>query len=392
MCDAKPGLRCATDTRDQVHLALTRYQAAHPDGPAVDPLASAEASIGTPISVPDPRDPTDIPIYEGAAADAAGHLAPGTYTAEHLHDGDAYELTVRPLGPDALETSILDYDGETNGWIARGHTHPFSQDSLIGKIAVHTDPRDGTRVVGNIYVSGDERSWLEHTDGPGASHTGAIEIVNGETGGLENVPARVQRYLSHGTDAETRRHVIDASQNAERRAHCAGRAVAAIRWEQPLHTRDLTYDEVVETAYFPRHMTEALARSGAREGAYWAWKDDRPHADDSAYEDIWAGRSPGVSEQEARDKLTKARQALADHDSGKGKPARPERSREDLQWQVWEYTEAIASRGRSLSLNQDNVADPANARYTPAGLRARQRALRSSQANNSSNSQQRGKS
>lgn len=43
MCDAKPGVRCATDTRGAYQRALTHYQASHPNGPSLDPLTAAHA-------------------------------------------------------------------------------------------------------------------------------------------------------------------------------------------------------------------------------------------------------------------------------------------------------------------------------------------------------------
>src|SRR5690625_5019299 len=41
MCEAKPGPRCANDTRDAATTASAQYQAAHPDGPPVDPISAA---------------------------------------------------------------------------------------------------------------------------------------------------------------------------------------------------------------------------------------------------------------------------------------------------------------------------------------------------------------
>lgn len=40
MCDAKPGIRCAADTRGHAVATLDTYRQANPDGPAVDPLAA----------------------------------------------------------------------------------------------------------------------------------------------------------------------------------------------------------------------------------------------------------------------------------------------------------------------------------------------------------------
>lgn len=43
MCEAKPGVRCANDTRQASHQSLADYIRSYPGGPQVDPLSSAEA-------------------------------------------------------------------------------------------------------------------------------------------------------------------------------------------------------------------------------------------------------------------------------------------------------------------------------------------------------------
>lgn len=43
MCDAKPGVRCASDTRTVYQRALTQYESTHPHGPSLDPLTAAHA-------------------------------------------------------------------------------------------------------------------------------------------------------------------------------------------------------------------------------------------------------------------------------------------------------------------------------------------------------------
>lgn len=45
MCEAKPGLRCSEDTSAACADTQCAYLQAHPDGPPVNPVASAEASF-----------------------------------------------------------------------------------------------------------------------------------------------------------------------------------------------------------------------------------------------------------------------------------------------------------------------------------------------------------
>lgn len=61
MCEARPGTRCATDTRDHAVRSLAEYRHAHPDGPSVHPLNHAPSRVcdtGTElrlVSAPDGR-------------------------------------------------------------------------------------------------------------------------------------------------------------------------------------------------------------------------------------------------------------------------------------------------------------------------------------------------
>lgn len=59
--------------------------------------APADPSIS--VTVPNPDDPFDLPIFDGPASDAAKLLVPGTYTAYGVDDPDvAYLLTVPDPG------------------------------------------------------------------------------------------------------------------------------------------------------------------------------------------------------------------------------------------------------------------------------------------------------
>lgn len=51
MCEAKPGLRCAADTRDSRDDAVAAYRDAYPSGPDVTPVAAAEAAFTGPVTM-----------------------------------------------------------------------------------------------------------------------------------------------------------------------------------------------------------------------------------------------------------------------------------------------------------------------------------------------------
>lgn len=57
MCEAKPGPRCATDTRQTATRALATYKSAHASGPAVDPVTAATSTY-----MPG-RDEYGMPLY-----------------------------------------------------------------------------------------------------------------------------------------------------------------------------------------------------------------------------------------------------------------------------------------------------------------------------------------
>lgn len=48
MCETKPGLRCASDTRENATETTAAYTCAFPDGPAVDPVSSATCQFSSP--------------------------------------------------------------------------------------------------------------------------------------------------------------------------------------------------------------------------------------------------------------------------------------------------------------------------------------------------------
>lgn len=89
MCEAKPGPRCSSDTCEQVQVATAAYAQAHPEGPAVNPVAAA-------VAVPQPQ------------GLAARHLRPGDVTTSgetivHCYRGvrtPAGKVSVRLAGTD----------------------------------------------------------------------------------------------------------------------------------------------------------------------------------------------------------------------------------------------------------------------------------------------------
>lgn len=71
MCEVKPGCRCANDTRGAATATLERYAATHPDGPAVDPLSAATATVSQAAPAQHPaEDRVAVAEAELAAAEA----------------------------------------------------------------------------------------------------------------------------------------------------------------------------------------------------------------------------------------------------------------------------------------------------------------------------------
>lgn len=68
MCEAKPGTRCAADTRSTVTTTLDRYQAAHPSGPVVGPLEAVTATYQATTLPTDraPATPSVVRLYDDA--------------------------------------------------------------------------------------------------------------------------------------------------------------------------------------------------------------------------------------------------------------------------------------------------------------------------------------
>lgn len=68
MCEAKPGVRCANDTRQASQQSLADYIRAYPGGPQVDPLSSAEAMQAvldmTTKPAPQPTDPGTATTFD----------------------------------------------------------------------------------------------------------------------------------------------------------------------------------------------------------------------------------------------------------------------------------------------------------------------------------------
>lgn len=109
MCEAKPGLRCATDTRDNVVVCLDSYRANHPAGTAVDPLSAATSTYSAfspppaPAPGPTPAEPAPRDAHELMA------LIEASYTEETSGTRAAVDAISARLGieADALEATHL---------------------------------------------------------------------------------------------------------------------------------------------------------------------------------------------------------------------------------------------------------------------------------------------
>lgn len=88
-------------------MGLKRKQSGQPTGgqftvgarSETDVRLHAPADPTTAVTVPNPDDPFDVPIFDGPAQDAGKFLVPGSYTAYGIDDPDiAYLLTVPDPG------------------------------------------------------------------------------------------------------------------------------------------------------------------------------------------------------------------------------------------------------------------------------------------------------
>lgn len=129
----------------------------------------APADPATEVTVPNPDDPFDMPIYEGPAAGAAAKLVPGSYAAFGVDDTDAaYLLTVPDPGriewQDAPELGPAGARASIDG-TAVTKAMAFTED----------DPEDLTRprqvtmpgATGQVYFSFDDSGWRTFLTGGG---------------------------------------------------------------------------------------------------------------------------------------------------------------------------------------------------------------------------------
>lgn len=113
------------------------------------------------VTVPNPDDPFDMPIYEGPAAGAAARLIPGSYTAYGMDDDSTpYLLTVPDPG-------AIDRDGD----LAHGRPRTATVEGCTVTMAMaygDDDPEDATlprevtvdrRDAGQVYFSFDDAAW-----------------------------------------------------------------------------------------------------------------------------------------------------------------------------------------------------------------------------------------
>lgn len=127
----------------------------------------APADPSTEVSVPNPDDPFDMPVYEGPAAGASSRLVPGSYAAYGMDDDQTpYLLTIPDPG-------AIEWSGDlTAGRLAlvdgRAVTMTMSNggDDPDDATAPRTVTVDGP-VAGQVYYSFDDAAWRAfHKDGP----------------------------------------------------------------------------------------------------------------------------------------------------------------------------------------------------------------------------------
>ena len=118
---------------------------------------------------------------------------------------------------------------------------------------------------------------------------------------------------------------------------------------------------MTETA---RHLFAQLEH---QENAYEAWLAGESHPDDAIYEAIWAGETPGVSEESARGRLRRDTAVLKQLESGEldytdiiGWQAlgnTRQMVQHSLLNRIALYEEALRCSGRNLSMTQKRVKD-----------------------------------
>lgn len=167
MCDWKPGVRCASDTRDGAVATLERYEAAYPNGPAVDPLSAARGIYHPPAAASTAgslqwadEDRSDLTEEEAAVyADLDAYEAGGQYDEDRQ-----FELAsrARRLGLPTRRKSTT-VDGVKVVAYAR---HSEDEGNITAEHRLEF-PDDPTR--GSVYYSEGTGKWYSY--GPAGQQT-----------------------------------------------------------------------------------------------------------------------------------------------------------------------------------------------------------------------------
>lgn len=116
MCEAKPGTRCASDTRDGAVTTLHRYTEAHPDGPEVSPLTGALLTPA-PVQVPDARGRL-VTVTPGVVDDSADYVYSNGQCL-------AFALAMHEKGAD-IEVALA-----SGGWWYDGPPTELTADNVV---------------------------------------------------------------------------------------------------------------------------------------------------------------------------------------------------------------------------------------------------------------------
>lgn len=114
MCEIKPGPRCAADTREVASRTATLYAETHADGPDLNPLAPAGASIGQQrqtalyrrfLTTRDPVEKGRIAIEAATAAASDGLIDPADIDSTWRQNTD--QLVARLANDTEFRTAVV---------------------------------------------------------------------------------------------------------------------------------------------------------------------------------------------------------------------------------------------------------------------------------------------
>lgn len=168
MCDWKPGVRCASDTRDGAVATLERYHEAHPHGPSVDPLTAVSGIYHPPAAASTVgalqwtnEDRSDLDADAAAVYDALdAYEAGGEYDEDRQFTlasrARAMGLPTRRKSTTIDGVKVVAYarHSEDEGNITEEHRLEF--------------PDEFTR--GSVYYGAGTGKWYSY--GPGGQQTG----------------------------------------------------------------------------------------------------------------------------------------------------------------------------------------------------------------------------